>query len=76
MGRPRCECAANSSPGYAMRTARRVIKAAPEVRDLLLTTNPATFYMTPHYAGYPMILVRLDVAVADELRDLLIDAWR
>ena len=53
-----------------------VLKVAPEVRDLLLTTNPAAFYTTPHYEGHPMVLVRLDVADADDLRDLLTKAWR
>lgn len=53
-----------------------VLKVALEVRDLLLTTNPAAYYITPHYAGYPTVLVRLGAADADELRDLLIDAWR
>lgn len=53
-----------------------VLKVALEVRDLLLTTNPAAYYITPHYAGYPTVLVRLEHADADDLRDLLIAAWR
>ena len=53
-----------------------VLKVAPEVRNLLLTINPATYYITPHYEGYPAVLVRLEAADPAELRDLLIDAWR
>jgi hypothetical protein len=53
-----------------------VLKVVPEVRDLLLATNPDTFYTTPHYEGYPTVLVRLGTADPDDLRDLLIDAWR
>lgn len=45
-------------------------------RDHLLATDPATFFVTPHYDGYPVVLVRLAAARAEALRPLLLDAWR
>src|SRR5262245_66005037 len=29
-------------------------------RDRLIRKEPATFYVMPHYVGYPCVLVRLD----------------
>ncbi len=34
------------------------------------------FFSTPHYDGYPYVLVRLDVVDPTELAELLEDAWR
>ena len=31
--------------------------------------------MTPHFDGYPAILVRLDAIDTDELQDLVVEAW-
>ena len=44
-------------------------------QDLLVRGRPEAFFMTPHYAGYPYVLVRLDEVAVDELRELLTDAW-
>ena len=45
-------------------------------REALLQGEPATFFTTPHYDGYPMVLVRLDVVDPDQLAELIEDAWR
>ena len=45
-------------------------------RDALIADDPATYYVKPHYVGYPSVLVRLDLVTADALRDLLQTAWR
>lgn len=45
-------------------------------REFRLQTNPEAFYVTDHYAGYPMILVRLAKVDRDDLRDLIRGAWR
>jgi hypothetical protein len=37
--------------------------------------DPAVYFGTPHSAGYPAVLVRLDVIDSDELFGLLRDAW-
>ncbi len=50
--------------------------ATLEDKDILLAANPETFFTTPHYNGYPAILVRLPVIETDELAELLTEAWR
>jgi hypothetical protein len=45
-------------------------------REALLQGDPGTFFTTPHYDGYPAVLVRLDKVDPTELAELLEDAWR
>jgi hypothetical protein len=45
------------------------------VAEALVADDPAVYFRTPHFAGYPAVLVRLDVIAPEELRDLLRDAW-
>ncbi len=45
-------------------------------REALLQGQPETFFTTPHYDGYPYVLVRLDVVGSDQLEELVEDAWR
>jgi hypothetical protein len=45
-------------------------------REMLLRSEPDVFFSTPHYDGWPYVLVRLDVVAADELSELVEDAWR
>jgi hypothetical protein len=47
-----------------------------EERDGLLTAEPGKFFITPHYSGYPGMLVRLDAVSTAELAEVLTDAWR
>jgi hypothetical protein len=46
-----------------------------EMKEVLLTSAPAIFFTTPHFDGYPAVLVRLSKIGARRLRDLLLDAW-
>lgn len=45
------------------------------VAEALVADDPAVFFTTPHFAGYPAVLLRLAVIDPDELRELLRDAW-
>jgi hypothetical protein len=45
-------------------------------KDVLLSSAPDRFFTTPHYDGYPMMLVRLANIGVDELREVLTDSWR
>lgn len=47
-----------------------------EEKAALLAAVPTTFTTTPHYDGYPLVLVRLAVVDAAKLTELLTDAWR
>ena len=41
-----------------------------------IASDPAVYFTTPHYDGYPMVLVRLPKISERELREVLTDAWR
>jgi len=45
-------------------------------KELLLASDPGKFFTEPHYNGFPAVLVRLAAVDAEELRELLTDAWR
>ena len=45
-------------------------------REALLQGQPEAFFSTPHYDGYPYVLVRLDKVDPVELAELIEDAWR
>ena len=47
-----------------------------EDRELPMAGQPDTFYITDHYLNYPYILVRLSTVRADQISDLLRQAWR
>ena len=47
-----------------------------EDKEALLRSDPETFFTTPHYDGYPYVLVRLDRVDPQQLRELIEDAWR
>jgi hypothetical protein len=44
-------------------------------KEALLTANSDVFFITPHYDGYPVVLVNLDKIDHDELRELITDSW-
>jgi hypothetical protein len=49
-----------------------------DVKELLLADDRHVFFTTPHFNGYPAVLVRIpDLArlERDELRDTVIEAW-
>jgi len=47
-----------------------------EDKEALLRADADVFWTTPHYDGYPYVLVRLDRIDPAQLRELLEDAWR
>ena len=44
-------------------------------KEALLASDPAVFHTTPHYDGYPAVLVDLEAVEIDELTELVTDAW-
>lgn len=52
------------------------VKVSPETRTALVESDPQTFSVPPHYVRSPMFVVRLDSVSADQMRELLTDAWR
>jgi hypothetical protein len=45
-------------------------------REALLQGDPDTFFSTPHYDGYPAVLIHLERADLVELAELVEEAWR
>lgn len=52
-----------------------VVRIGPAERAKLMKAGPDTYYLTPHYSKYPMILVRLDHIDRKSLRSLLEKSW-
>ena len=44
-------------------------------KEALLADDPQLFFTTPHFDGYPAILVRLRRIELDELQELVVEAW-
>jgi hypothetical protein len=44
-------------------------------KEALLATDPDVYFTTPHFDGYPAVLVRLERIAADELAELIGEAW-
>ena len=44
-------------------------------KEGLLADDPAVFFTTPHFDGYPAVLVRLGEISVAELEELIVDAW-
>ena len=53
-----------------------VFVADLDEKDALLAAEPGKFFTTPHYDGYPTVLVDLARIDVDELTELIVDAWR
>ena len=44
-------------------------------KEALLSDAPEFYFTTPHFDGYPAVLVRLDEIPVAELEELLVEAW-
>jgi hypothetical protein len=61
--------AAPAGPILGLRTADL------EMKEAILATDPAVFFTTPHFDGYPAVLVRLERITAATLRAALVESW-
>ena len=44
-------------------------------KDALLADESGVFFTTPHFEGYPAVLVRLDEIGPEDLRETIVEAW-
>ena len=44
-------------------------------KEAILADEPGVYFTTPHFDGYPAVLVRLDRIPLPELEELIVDAW-
>jgi hypothetical protein len=44
-------------------------------KEILFETDPDTFWQTPHYANYPMLLVRYGTGADERIQLYILRAW-
>jgi hypothetical protein len=44
-------------------------------KEALIADNPGAFFTTPHFDGYPAVLIRLGQIGLDELEEVVVEAW-
>jgi hypothetical protein len=44
-------------------------------KEALLADEVSVYFTTPHFDGYPAVLVRLERIAPEELEELIIEAW-
>jgi len=62
----------DQAPGGAILGARVEHLVA---KDALLANDQGVFFTTPHFDGYPAILVRLDEIGLEDLDEVIVEAW-
>lgn len=51
------------------------VRVDADEKQLILASNPEVYFETPHYRGYPAVLIRLERIDRDELAERIEDAW-
>lgn len=44
-------------------------------KEALIADQPDVYFTTPHFNGYAIVLVQLEAIEADELGELVVEAW-
>jgi hypothetical protein len=44
-------------------------------KEALLADDPDVFFTTPHFDGYPAVLVRLEEIAVEDLEEVIVEAW-
>lgn len=60
---------APTGPILAVRTADL------EMKDVLLAGDPEVFFTTPHFNGFPAVLIQLGRISSKALKDVILEAW-
>ena len=55
--------------------ATLALRVDRDEKPMMLDARPDLYFQTPHYEGYPGVLVHLDAIDLDELRERIEDAW-
>ena len=45
------------------------------VKELFLSDGRGVFFTTPHFNGYPAILIQLDNISVEDLTEVIVEAW-
>jgi len=46
-----------------------------EMKEAVLASDPDVYFTTPHFVGYPAVLIRLGEISTKELKDVIAEAW-
>ncbi|WP_394793375.1 MmcQ/YjbR family DNA-binding protein [Armatimonas sp.] len=75
-----CWYYAQKVPGVKGRTLHLDVLAVrvanEDEKQALIAADPTKFFTDDHYRGFPAVLVRLPALDADELAELIEEAWR
>ena len=44
-------------------------------KEAVLADDPGVFFTTPHFDGYPAVLVRLEEIGLEDLKEVIVEAW-
>jgi hypothetical protein len=44
-------------------------------KEALIADDPGVFFTTPHFKGYPAILVQLEKISVEDLNEVIVEAW-
>ena len=44
-------------------------------KEALIADDPTVFFTTPHFDGYPAVLLRLDAIATEDLHEVIVEAW-
>ena len=44
-------------------------------KEALISDNPDVYFTTPHFDGYPAVLIVLEKVALDELEEVILEAW-
>jgi hypothetical protein len=66
------EALGDSAPGGPILGARVEHEVA---KQALISDDPDVFFTTPHFDGYPAVLVQLDKISVEDLREVVVEAW-
>jgi hypothetical protein len=45
------------------------------IKDVILESDPDACFTTPHFNGYPAVLVQLDHVALEALEEMIVEAW-
>ena len=46
-----------------------------EMKEVMLASDPNIFFTTPHFDGYPAVLLQLKKITAAKLKEVIVEAW-
>jgi hypothetical protein len=74
-GRPALKVRGKTIAGTTGPDGSFVLHVALTDKELLIETDPDTFWETDHYRGWPAVLVRYGTPATDRIATLLARAW-